>query len=99
MIKVENLIYEYLTKRALDDISFEIKEGSIIALVGPNGAGKTTLLRCISGLIKPFSGKIFVNNLDVVDNPRECHKFIGFLPDFFGLYESLTVEQSLTYFS
>ncbi len=99
MISVENLIYEYPGHRAIDDISFMLRRGSITALVGPNGAGKTTLLKCLSALTKPFSGKIFINNLDVLKYPRESHKMMGFLPDFFGLYDNLTVHQSLSYFA
>jgi len=57
MIEVKNLIFEYPTKRALHDVSYEIKTGSITALVGPNGAGKTMLIRCVVGLHGPFSGQ------------------------------------------
>ena len=99
MISVEHLIYEYPGHRAIDDISFTLRRGSITALVGPNGAGKTTLLKCLSALIKPFGGKIFINNLDVLKYPRESHKMMGFLPDFFGLYDNLSVYQSLSYFA
>ncbi|MBF0397710.1 MAG: ABC transporter ATP-binding protein [Desulfobacterales bacterium] len=99
MIKVENLIYEYPRKLALDNISFTIPKGSITALVGANGAGKTTLLKCLAALIAPFSGKILVNDIDVLKSPRACQHMMGFLPDFFGLYDTLTIEQSLSYFA
>jgi ABC-2 type transport system ATP-binding protein len=99
MIDVENLIYEYPGHRALSDISFHIPSGSITALVGPNGAGKTTLLKCLAALVHPFSGSIRINGTDILKYPRECHTFLGFLPDFFGLYDSLTVSQALTYFA
>ncbi|MDM8518132.1 ABC transporter ATP-binding protein [Desulfobacterales bacterium HSG16] len=99
MISVENLVFEYPGKRALDKLSFQIPQGSITALVGPNGAGKTTLLKCMAALIKPFSGKISIIGIDVLKNPRECHRIIGFLPDFFGLYDSLRVWQVLSYFA
>ncbi len=97
MISVKNLTYEYPGHRALDGVSFEIPERSITAIVGPNGAGKTTLLKCLAALTKPFSGEISVNGIDVLKNPRDAHRIIGFLPDFFGLYDSLTVEKSLEY--
>jgi ABC-2 type transport system ATP-binding protein len=97
MIKVESLFFEYADKRALNNISFEVPEGAITALVGPNGAGKTTLMRCIAALQKPVSGEILVNNVNVVDFPRETHKNIGYLSDFFGLYDSLTVMQCLQF--
>ncbi|MEI6986005.1 MAG: ABC transporter ATP-binding protein [Rhodospirillaceae bacterium] len=97
MIVVRNLIFDYPTKRALRGLSFEIKTGTITGLVGPNGAGKTTLLRCIAGLHTLFSGNITVDRIDVSDLPREVHRRIGFLQDDLGLYDDLSVRQSLTY--
>ena len=97
MIKVQNLSYEYPCKRALDNVSFTIKKGSITALVGPNGAGKTTLMRCLAALDEPFSGSIKVDNIDTKEHPREIHKKIGYLSDFFGTYSELTVAQALEY--
>lgn len=99
MIEVDHLTYEYPGLRALDDVSFSVREGSITALVGPNGAGKTTLLRCMAGLSRPYSGRIRLAGVDVVENPRLCHRLVGYLPDFFGLYDKLTVSQALTYFA
>jgi ABC-2 type transport system ATP-binding protein len=99
MILAKNIVYEYPGHRALDDVSFEIPEGSITALVGPNGAGKTTLLRCLAALSKPYSGEIFLQGTNIVQNPGSCKKLIGFLSDFYGLYDSLTVRQSLVYFT
>ena len=97
MISVSDLVFDYPTKRALFGVSFEVRPGSITALVGPNGAGKTTLLRCIAALETPYSGSVTVGGLDVVTHPREIHAKLGYLPDFFGLYEELTVKQGLFY--
>ncbi|CAK8723440.1 ABC transporter domain-containing protein [Candidatus Electronema halotolerans] len=99
MIAVKNLVYEYLDTKALDQVSFAIDEGAITALVGPNGAGKTTLLKCVAGLTKPVGGAIAVGGINVLEEPRRCHELMGFLPDFFGLYDALTVQQSLEYFA
>lgn len=99
MIEVKKLVFDYPHFRALKDISFTIPEGRITALVGPNGAGKTTLFSCIAGLEEPFSGSVHVNNILVSKHPRETHNIVGFLPDFFGLYENLTVRKSLEYFA
>jgi ABC-2 type transport system ATP-binding protein len=99
MIEVENLIFDYPGIRALDNITFSIKPGSITALVGPNGSGKTTLLKCITTLLIPYQGKIFVNGNDALNNPVALKKDIGFLQDFFGLYDKLSIEQALTYFA
>lgn len=95
MITVENLVFEYPGVRALNNISFTIGTGSITALVGPNGAGKTTLLRCLAALDEPLSGTVLLDGVDVLENPRLCHRMIGYLSDFFGLYDELSVEQCL----
>lgn len=97
LIKVENLNFEYPKKEILKNINFEITEGSITALVGPNGAGKTTLLRCLTNLEVPMSGRVHINSIDVHDKPREAHRAMGYLSDSFGVYNSMTVRQNLTY--
>lgn len=97
MIEVRDLSYEYPTARALDGVSFTVEDGAIAALVGPNGAGKTTLLRNIAALERPYSGTAVVDGLDVRAHPREVHKRMGYLQDFFGLYDDLSVERCLTY--
>jgi ABC-2 type transport system ATP-binding protein len=95
MIIVENLVFDYPTKRALHGVSLVVREGSITALVGPNGAGKTTLMRCIAALDPPYSGRITVAGIDVFEEPRRAHEVMGYLSDFFGLYDQLTVRQCL----
>lgn len=97
MIEVSRLNFDYPGKRVLHDVSFNIARGSVTALVGPNGAGKTTLLRCIVALDRPHSGRITVGGLDVTEHPRAVHRQIGYLSDFFGLYNDLSVRQCLTY--
>ena len=92
-IEVSNLLFEYPGVRALDDVSFSVAEGSVTALVGPNGAGKTTLLRCLAGLEEPLLGSIRVAGVDVLEEPRAVHRRIGYLSDFYGLYDALTVRQ------
>ena len=96
-IAVEGLSFEYPGVRALDDVSFEVVRGSVTALVGPNGAGKTTLLRCIAGLDRPLLGTVRVAAIDVLEEPRRAHRKLGFLSDFFGLYDTLTVRQCLSH--
>jgi ABC-2 type transport system ATP-binding protein len=97
MIQVEHLIFDYPGHRALDDVSFTIAPQTITALVGPNGAGKTTLLRCLVALDRPGAGRVLLEELDVHEAPREAHKRMAFLPDFFGVYDDLTVRQCLGY--
>jgi ABC-2 type transport system ATP-binding protein len=97
MIRVEHLIFDYPGHRALSDVSFQIAPGTITALVGPNGAGKSTLMRVCSGLDRPFAGRVRLQDIDVHENPREAHERMGYLPDFFGLYDEMTVRQCLEY--
>lgn len=95
MISVSDLSFEYDGKAVLHDVSFEIKQGSVVALVGPNGAGKTTLMRCLAALHNPVVGDISIDGVDAIENPREVRRRSGYLSDFFGLYDRLTVRQSL----
>src|SRR5512139_403510 len=97
MIHVDNLVFDYPTKRALHGVSLDVREGSITALVGPNGAGKTTLMRCMAALEPPYSGRITVAGIDVFEEPRKAHEAMGYLSDFFGLYDQLTVRQCLVH--
>lgn len=97
VISLEDVVFDYPGKRALHGVSLEVREGRISALVGPNGAGKTTLLRCVAALHRPVSGSVRVGGLDAVERPRECHRIVGYLSDFFGVYEQLTARQGLLY--
>ena len=97
MIEVSQLVFEYPGHRALDGVSVSIGAGSVTALVGPNGAGKSTLMRCIAGLDQPLSGHIRVKDLSVEERPREVHRHLGYLSDFFGLYDRLSVIRCLQY--
>lgn len=96
-IAVEGIRYEYPGVRALNDVSFRIQRGGVTALVGPNGAGKTTLLRCIAGLDRPMLGTIELVGIDVLEEPRLAHERIGYLSDFYGLYDALRVRHALAY--
>jgi ABC-2 type transport system ATP-binding protein len=97
MIAVRAVAYDYPTARVLHDISFEVAEGAVLALVGPNGAGKTTLMRCMAALDAPAEGTISIAGADTRGDPRAVHAALGYLPDFFGLYDELNVLKSLIY--
>jgi ABC-2 type transport system ATP-binding protein len=84
-------------KRAIDGVSFSLDAGGVTALVGPNGAGKTTLLRCLAGLEQPVAGCIRIDGIDVLESPRAAHRRLGFLQDFFGVYDALSVERNLLF--
>ncbi len=95
VLEIQDLVYEYPNKRALHGISFSVEAGSVVALVGPNGAGKTTLLRCLAALERPFSGTVRIAGIDTQTDPRAVHQQVAYLADFYGLYDGLTVRQSL----
>ncbi len=97
MITVENLVFEYPSCRALDGVTLEVSPQTVTALVGPNGAGKTTLLRCLAALEIPYAGEVRIDGLDTRTAAREIHARLGYLPDFFGLYDELTARRCLTY--
>jgi ABC-2 type transport system ATP-binding protein len=97
MIVVRDLVYEYPTKRALSGVTLGVHERTITALVGPNGAGKTTLLRCLAALEAPYAGAVTIEGFDTRENPRAIHALLGYLPDFFGLYDDLSVKRCLIF--
>src|SRR6195952_5989701 len=97
MIEISDLVFEYPGHRALHGVSLRIEAGAITALVGPNGAGKTTLLRCMAALETPYAGRVTIAGLDTREAPRAIHARLGYLPDFFGLYDALSVRRCLHY--
>lgn len=99
MIRIENLTKQYGKFTAVDNLSLEIKEGEIFGFVGPNGAGKTTTLKMISTLLRPTSGSIFIDDIDVSKNIKEARNSIGYMPDFFGVYDNLKVDEYLEFYA
>jgi len=102
-VRVENLKKFFLDKKrgvvkAVDGISFEAYYGEIFALLGPNGAGKTTTLRMMATVLKPTSGRIEIDGYDVVRNPLDVRRRIGFLPGDSGLYHRLTPFELVMFF-
>ena len=98
MLKISNLTKIYNnSKKANDNISFEINDGEIFGFIGPNGAGKTTTIKCIMGLITYDNGKILFNNIDNKKNPIEFKKNVVYIPDNPDLYDSLTGIQFLNF--
>lgn len=84
---------------ALEKISVHIPKGAIVGLVGPDGAGKTTLIRLMAGLLKPTSGTITLAGFDTIGDAEKIHALIGYMPQKFGLYEDLTVQQNLNLYA
>jgi ABC-2 type transport system ATP-binding protein len=99
MIAVEQLTKTYGSRSALDHVSFEVPEREIFGFVGPNGAGKTTTLRILAALLEPTDGKAFIDGADVTKEPDKIHSRIGYMPDFFGVYDQLTVAEYLDFYA
>ena len=97
MIKVENLVKHYGDKIAVNDISFSVDDGEIVGFLGPNGAGKSTTLNMITGYISSTSGTASVDGHDILDNPTEAKRLIGFLPEQPPLYLDMTVSEYLNF--
>jgi ABC-2 type transport system ATP-binding protein len=99
MIAVEGLTKIYGNRTALDHVSFEVPKGEIFGFVGPNGAGKTTTLRILSALLEPTSGRALVDGADVTEHPDLVHERLGYMPDFFGVYDQLTAGEYLDFYA
>jgi len=97
MIAIENLAKTYGSFKAVDGITLNVEPGEIHGFLGPNGAGKTTTLRMISGLLKPTSGRILVNNHDMEKEPEAAKASLGFIPDRPFIYDKLTAGEFLTF--
>jgi ABC-2 type transport system ATP-binding protein len=106
MIQLVNLTKQYDSPSgrrgeivAADRLNLEVPDGEIFGLVGPNGAGKTTTLKMICGLQAPTAGQVTVNGVDVQRDPEEAQRHLGYLADFFSLYDDLKVWEYLDYFA
>jgi len=97
MIKVKNFSKRYGDFAAVKDISFKIGPGEILGLVGPNGAGKTTTLRALCGIIAPTSGSLSVAGHDIVNEPIQAKRCLGYIPDDPRLFDTLTVWEHLAF--
>ncbi len=97
MIKVKNYSKRYGGFAAVKDISFEVGPDEILGLVGPNGAGKTTTLRALCGIIAPTSGSLSIAGHDIVNEPIEAKRCLGYIPDDPRLFDTLTVWEHLAF--
>ena len=99
MVHVDNLTKRYKGTLAVDRLTMEIPAGEIYGFVGANGAGKTTTMRIIAGLLAPTSGKVYVDGIDVAKEPLKVKKHIGYMPDFFGVYDDLKVSEYMDFYA
>ena len=96
-IEVSSVSKVYGTQKVVDTISFSAEKGQIIGFLGPNGAGKSTMMKILTGFIKPTEGTVFVNGIDVLTNPIEAQKIIGYLPEHNPLYKDMYVKEYLQF--
>jgi ABC-2 type transport system ATP-binding protein len=99
VIELLNLRKEYDNVLAVDDLTLAIPQGEIFGLIGPNGAGKTTTIRMACGLLAPTLGRAMIAGVDVAQEPEHAQQHIGYLSDFFAVYEDLRVWEYLDYFA
>lgn len=98
IIEIKELTKRFNKRIAVNNINFDIEGGEIFGLVGPNGAGKTTTMRMLVTLLKPDHGEIFVDGHSIRKNPNDVRRLIGFMPDSFGIYGDMTVQEYLDFF-
>lgn len=97
MIEVKNVTKKYGSFTAVDNISFDVKDGEVVGFLGPNGAGKSTTMNMITGFIEPTDGQIIINGNDISKKPKKAKKQIGYMPENVPLYYDLTVKEFVTY--
>src|SRR6195256_3221847 len=97
MIKVEGLTKRYARTVAVDNISFEVEKGGIVGFLGPNGAGKTTTMRVLTCFLPPTSGTATVAGFDVLEQPLEVKRRIGYLPETPPVYPEMRIVEYLSF--
>ncbi len=99
MIKTTNLTKKYGDMYAIRGINLELQQGDLFGFIGPNGAGKTTTMRIIATLLTPTYGEAYVCDNSIYTNPEEIRRLVGYMPDFFGVYDDMTVIEYLEFFA
>lgn len=99
IVLAEGVTRRFADVAAVDGLSFTVRRAEIFGLVGPDGAGKTTTMRMLAGLLAPDAGRIVIDGVDVVDDPEEAKQHISYMPQRFGLYEDLTVDQNIRFYA
>ena len=97
MIDISHLVKKYGSKYAVTDVSFHVGEGEVVGFLGPNGAGKSTTMNILTGYLSSTSGEATVGGIDILENPDEAKKLIGFLPEQPPLYVDMTVDEYLNF--
>ena len=99
MVQLKNLRKDYRELTAVKDISLELERGDIFGFIGPNGAGKTTTIKMLATLLIPTSGQALIDGSDVVKEPDKIRSIVGYMPDFFGVYDDIKVWEYLDFFA
>lgn len=99
MLRVEGLQKRFGSFQAVKEMNFTLEPGCIFGFVGPNGAGKTTTMKMIATLLKPSAGKAFVGDVEVTNNPALARQHLGYMPDFFGVYDDLKVTEYMEFYA
>ena len=99
MIRTENLTKKYGELFAIKGIELDLKQGDLFGFIGPNGAGKTTTMRIIATLLEPSWGEAYVCNHSIYNEPKEIRRLVGYMPDFFGVYDDMKVIEYLEFFA
>lgn len=99
IIEIEGLTKKYGNLIALDNLNLTVEQGAVVGFIGPNGAGKTTTMRILTTLLKPTSGQAKVAGYSVLSHPNDVRRAIGYMPDFFGVYEDMKVWEYLDFFA
>ncbi|MBX3422900.1 MAG: ABC transporter ATP-binding protein [Pirellulaceae bacterium] len=99
MIKTVNLTKKYGDMYAIRGIELDLRQGDLFGFIGPNGAGKTTTMRIIATLLAPTYGEAYVCDHSIYTHPEEIRRLVGFMPDFFGVYDDMTVIEYLEFFA
>ena len=99
MLFIKHLVKRYGNFTAVEDLSLTVDEGSIFGFVGPNGAGKTTTMKIMAGLLTASGGSVIIDDVDVTKKTRVLREKIGYMPDFFGVYDNLKVSEYMDFYA
>jgi ABC-2 type transport system ATP-binding protein len=99
VIKTIKLTKKYDDMYAIRDIDLDLGQGDLFGFIGPNGAGKTTTMRIVATLLEPTEGEAYVCDYSIYTHPKEIRRLVGFMPDFFGVYDDMTVIEYLEFFA
>ena len=99
MVEVEDLYKKYGEFTAVDHLNLTVADGEVLGFVGPNGAGKTTTMKIMAGLVQADGGSVKISGIDALKESRMIKRIIGYMPDFFGVYDNLKVMEYMEFYA